>query len=130
MEIATKLNDWQQQRRWRSVPVAVVYKFVDDQGIFLAALITYYGFLSMFPLLLLVASVLGFLLQNRPELRESILDTAVSQFPVVGAEISQPAGLQGSSVALWVGVLIALYGASRVSHATQHAMNVCWAVPR
>jgi membrane protein len=130
VRLADKLDAWQQERRWSSFPIGVVYKFVDDQGIFLAALITYYGFLSLFPLLLLVASLLGFLLQNRPELRESILDTAVSQFPVIGAEVSEPAGLQGSSVALWVGVLIALYGASRVSHATQHAMNVCWAVPR
>jgi len=128
--MATKLDAWQQDRRWSSFPVAVVYKFVDDQGIFLAALITYYGFLSLFPLLLLVASLLGFLLQNSPELRETILDTAVSQFPVIGSEVSEPAGLQGSSVALWIGIVIALYGASRVSHATQHAMNVCWAVPR
>jgi len=130
VRLPTQLDDWQQERRWTSFPIAVVYKFADDQGIFLAALITYYGFLSLFPLLLLVASLLGFLLQNRPELRETILDTAVSQFPVIGSEVSEPAGLQGSSLALWIGVVIALYGASRVSHATQHAMNVCWAVPR
>lgn len=130
MRVADRLDAWQQRRPWSSFPIAVVYKFVDDQGIFLAALITYYGFLSLFPLLLLVASLMGFLLQNRPELRETILDTAVSQFPVIGSEVSQPAGLEGSSAALWIGVLIALYGASRVSHATQHAMNVCWAVPR
>ena len=41
-------------------PIAVVYKYVDDQGGYLAALITYYGFLSLFPLLLLLASLLGF----------------------------------------------------------------------
>jgi len=37
----------------------VLYKFVDDQGSYLAAQITYYGFLSLFPLLLLLTSVLG-----------------------------------------------------------------------
>ena len=47
-------------------PIAVLYKFFDDQGVYLAALITYYGFLSLFPLLLLLASVLGFVLARRP----------------------------------------------------------------
>ncbi|MGC1208948.1 MAG: YhjD/YihY/BrkB family envelope integrity protein [Ornithinimicrobium sp.] len=120
-----------QQRHPRvGFPIAVIYKFVDDQGVFLAALITYYGFLSLFPLLLLVASLLGFLLQSQPDLQATLLDTAVSQFPVIGKGVANPAGLQGSTTAVMVGAVIAIYGASRVSHATQHAMNVCWAVPR
>ena len=46
-------------------PLAVVYKFFEDQGPYLAALITFYGFLSLFPLLLLLASLLGFVLESR-----------------------------------------------------------------
>lgn len=130
MRWAERLDTLQQRRRLLALPVAVVYKFVDDQGVFLAALITYYGFLSLFPLLLLLTSALGFLLQTQPELQERLVDTAISQFPVIGAQTTSPEGLQGSVIIVIAGALIAVYGASRVAIATQHMMNVCWAVPR
>ncbi len=130
MSRVERLDAVQQDRPWLSFPIAVVYKFVDDQGIYLAALITYYGFLSLFPLLLLLASLLGFALQNQPELQARLLETAVGQFPVLGNELANPEGLQGSGAAVAVGGLIAMYGASRVAQATQHAMNVSWGVPR
>jgi membrane protein len=43
-----RLDEYQRGHRWLGVPIAVVYKFADDQGGYLAALITYYGFLSLF----------------------------------------------------------------------------------
>ena len=54
---------------WAGAPLAVIYKFHDDQGVYLAALIAFYGFLSLFPLLLLFTSILGFVLQNDAELQ-------------------------------------------------------------
>ena len=50
-----------------AVPVAVVKKFGDDQGGGLAALVAYYSFFSLFPLLLVFVTVLGFVLQGNPE---------------------------------------------------------------
>ena len=47
-------------------PLAVVYKFFDDQGNYLAAMLTYYAFVAIFPLLLIASSVLGFVLQGNP----------------------------------------------------------------
>ena len=111
-------------------PIAVIYKFFEDQGPYLAALITYYGFLSLFPLLLLLASVLGFVLQDDPELQERILDSTLSQFPIIGQQLAEPQGLRGSTVAVVVGGLVALYGAMGVAQALQNAVNVSWAVPR
>ena len=110
--------------------IAVVYKFFDDQGVYLAALITYYGFLSLFPLLLLLASVLGFVLRDDPDLQQRILDSTISQFPVIGDQLRGPQGLQGSGVALVVGALVAIYGALGVGQALQNALNIAWAVPR
>lgn len=130
MTVAERLDRLQRRRPWASYPIAVVYKFVDDQGVYLAALVTYYGFLSLFPLLLLLTAGLGFVLQRQPDLQERILESAVAQFPVIGEEIGRPAGLEGSGVAALVGGLIALYGALRVAQVTHHAMDVCWAVPR
>jgi membrane protein len=111
-------------------PIAVVYKFVEDQGIYLAALLTYYGFLSLFPLLLLLASVLGFALRDNEHLRQQILDSTLSQFPVIGDQIRNPQGLHGNTAAIAIGVVTALYGALGVAQALQNAMNVAWAVPR
>lgn len=108
----------------------MAYKFGDDHGIYLAALITHYGFLFLFPLLLLLASVLGMVLADQPELSAYIVDSAVSQFPLIGTELGDPRGLQGSSAVVVVGTLVAIWGALRASQATQHAMDVCWGVPR
>ncbi|MDQ3737658.1 MAG: prolyl oligopeptidase family serine peptidase, partial [Actinomycetota bacterium] len=125
-----RIDRFQRRHRWAGFPIAVVYKFYDDQGTYLAALITYYGFLSLFPLLLLLASVLGFVLQERPELQQRILDSTLSQFPIIGDELSDPQGLRGSGIAVVVGGAVAIYGALGVAHALQNAMNVAWAVPR
>lgn len=124
------LDGYQRRHRWAGYPLAVVYKFFEDQGAYLAALITFYGFLSLFPLLLLLASVLGFVLQDDPDLQQRILDSTLSQFPVIGDELNDPQGLRGSGVAAVVGAVIALYGALGVAQALQNATNVAWSVPR
>jgi membrane protein len=125
-----RVDQFQRRHGAAGFPLAVIYKFTEDQGPYLAALITYYGFLSLFPLLLLLASVLGFVLQGNPELQHRILDSALRQFPVIGDELSQPQGLRGSVGALVAGGLVAVYGALGVAQALQNAMNVAWAVPR
>ena len=130
MRVTERLDGYQRRHRWAGFPVAVIYKFFEDQGPYLAALITFYGFLSLFPLLLLLASVLGFVLQGNPDLQQRILDSALSQFPVIGDQLSDPQGLQGSGAAVVIGGLVALYGALGVAQALQNAMNVAWSVPR
>ena len=81
-------------------------------------------------MLLLATSTLGFLLAGNPELEQRILDSALSQFPVIGDQLTGPEGLTGSSVAVIIGSLGALYGALGVVQAAQNAMNIAWAVPR
>lgn len=130
MSASGRIDAFQQRHRWASFPIAVVYKFGEDQGPYLAALITYYGFLALFPLLLLFTSILGFVLQGNPELQRRILDSTLSQFPIIGDELGDPQSLQGSGIALVIGGLVALYGALGVAQAIQHTMNVAWSVPR
>lgn len=130
MNLTNWLDRYQQRHRRAGFPLAVVYKFAEDQGPYLAALITYYGFLSFFPLLLLLASVLGFVLQGNSDLQQRILDSAVSQFPIIGEELNDPKGLAGSGTAVLVGGIIALYGALGFAQALQNALNVVWSVPR
>jgi uncharacterized BrkB/YihY/UPF0761 family membrane protein len=109
--LTQRLDAFQRRHPVVGFPIGVIYKFGEDQGPYLAALITYYGFLSLFPLLLLMTSVLGFVLDGRPELQQQILDSTLSQFPVLGDEIADPQGLQGSIGAIVIGGLVALYGA-------------------
>ncbi len=128
--VTERIDRFQQEHRWLGFPIAVIYKFGDDQGAYLAALITYYGFLSIFPLLLLASSVLGFVLQGNARLQQEILDSALAHFPVIGQQLGDPRGLQGSTTAVVIGLVGSLYGALGVAQATQNAMNVAWAVPR
>jgi membrane protein len=124
------LDRLQQRNRAVGVIVAVIYKYIDDQGGYLAALITYYAFVSLFPLLLLLTTGLGVLLAGRPGLKAQVLQSTLSQFPVIGSQLQQPEGLSGGAVAVVVGVLGALYGGLGVGLAVQNAMDSVWAVPR
>jgi len=130
MSLTERADAFQRRHPVAGFPIGVVYKFGEDQGPYLAALITYYGFLSFFPLLLLLTSVLGFVLDGRPQLQQRILDSTLSQFPVIGDELSNPQGLQGSVGAIIVGGLVALYGALGFAQAIQNTIHVTWSVPR
>lgn len=129
MRVVDRFDRFQRDRRWIALPIAVAYKYFDDQGSYLAALVAYYGLVSLFPLLLLLSSLLGFALQGNPHLQLEILTSTVSQFPVIGAQL-RSTGLRGSGVGVLVGVLGSLYGALGVAQAMQNLMNVAWAVPR
>ncbi len=129
MTAVSRVDAFQRRHRRVGFPLAVLYKFVDDQGSYLAALITYYGFLSIFPLLLLFTSVLGFVLRGDQHLQQQIISSALGQFPVVGRDLAT-GRLGGSTLGVVVGVLGSLYGGLGVAQAGQNAMNVAWAVPK
>ncbi|WP_030170209.1 YihY/virulence factor BrkB family protein [Spirillospora albida] len=131
MGLVDRVDAYQRRHRWAGLPLAVVYKFVDDQGAYLTALITYYGFVSLFPLLLLLVTALGFALQDNPGLQERVLDSALAQFPVIGDQIAANIhSFQGNSLALVTGVAGGLYGGLGVVQAVQNALNKIWGVPR
>ena len=74
----------QRGHAWLAFPVAVWKKFGDDQAGNLAALIAYYGFASLFPLLLVFVTVLDIVLQNAPKLRHQVVSSTIGQFPGFG----------------------------------------------
>ena len=129
--ITTALDRYQRRHRWAGLPLAVLYKFIDDQGNVLAALITYYAFVSLFPLLLLLVTVLGYALHGSEHLQLQVLNSALSQFPVIGDQLRTNIDpLQGKVLGLVVGIVGSLYGGLGVAQACQNAMNKVWAVPR
>jgi YihY family inner membrane protein len=121
----------QQRHRALAFPFAVVKKFGDDQAGYLAALIAYYGFFSLFPLLLVFVSVLGLFLRGNPDLQQTILTSALRDFPVIGDQIARNIhAITGNGVALGVGIAGTLWAGLGVTQAAQNAMNRVWDVQR
>lgn len=131
MPVLAAVDAYQRGHRWLGFPLAVIYKFSDDQGPYLAALITYYGFLSLFPLLLLLVTILGFVLDGDPRLQSQLIDSVLVQFPVIGSQLREDVhSLTGNGMGLAVGLIGTLYGCLGAAGATQNAFNRAWAVPR
>jgi len=117
------------QQRWPALalPVAVWLKFQDDRAGNLAALIAYYAFAALFPLLLILVTVLNIVLKSDPSLQASLVNSAVSQYPVIGPQIQQSLGsLPGGGLPLAIGLVLLLLGARGVSGAMQNAMFTVW----
>jgi YihY family inner membrane protein len=128
--VVDDIDRFQRRHAAVSMPLAVIYKFFEDQGNYLAAVVTYYAFIAIFPLMLLATSILGFLLQDNPELQAELLDSALGQFPIIGDQLGHPDGLEGSTWAIIIGSLAALYGAVGLGQAIQNVSNTAWSVPR
>jgi membrane protein len=125
-----RVDGWQQSNRLVALAISVFKKFGDDRAGNLAALVSYYAFFSLFPLLLVLVTTLGFILTDNPDAQARVLDSALGQFPVVGDEIrSGLTTFHGSGVALAVGVVGALWGGLGAMDAMQNAMNTIWGVP-
>jgi YihY family inner membrane protein len=122
------LDRFQQRHPALAVPVAVGRKFGEDEGGNLTALIAYRAFFSLFPLLLLLTSVLGFVLADDPGLRKDAIDSVLGQFPVVGEQI-RVGSLEGSGVALAIGIVGSLWAGLGVVVATGEVLDKVWGVP-
>jgi len=109
-------------------PLGVVKKFSDDQAGQLAALMAWYGFFALFPLLLVLVTVLGYVLSGNPELYDEIVQGALGQFPVIGGDLRVNA-LGGSTVALVVGLVAAIWAGLGITLAGQRSMDRVWDVP-
>ena len=122
---------FQRRRAVLAFPVAVWSKFNDDQAGNLAALIAYYGFVALFPLLLVFVTVLNILLANNPSLRNDLLDSALAQYPVVGNQIRDDLGtIPGTGLPLAIGIVFLLLGARGVARSMQGALCEVWGIRR
>jgi YihY family inner membrane protein len=132
---ATRAGDaadaFQQRRPVLAFPIAVWKKFNDDRAGNLAALIAYYGFAAIFPLLLVLATVLNIVLKNDPELQRTLTDSALAQYPVIGQQIKTQLGeIPGTGLPLVIGAIFLLFGARGVANAMQNALCEVWGIPR
>jgi YihY family inner membrane protein len=121
---------FQQRHGALGFPVAVVKKFGDDHAGKHAALLAYYGFFSLFPLLLVFVTVLGYALANNPGLQRQLIDTVIARFPGFGPQLQGSiTTIRGSGIGLVIGVLGTLWGGLGIAQSAQDAMNTVWNIP-
>src|SRR5213080_2209775 len=129
--VVARVDRFQQRKKPLAFVVAVVKKFGDDQAGNLAALIAYYGFFSLFPLLLVLVTLVGFVLHGNPDLQSKVLGSTLAQFPVIGDQIRSNVGrLDTSGVGLVIGVVGLVWAGMGAMQAAQNAMNTVWNLPK
>jgi membrane protein len=129
--VIASFDAWQRKHALAGFPIAVVKKYAEDRAMSLAALVAYYAFFSLFPLLLALTSVLGFVLEGNPELQQDVLDTALERIPVIGDQLHDVVEpLTGSGAALAIGLAGALWAGLGVTLALGRSFADIWDVPR
>ena len=126
--VVAAADAWQRRTPWASVPYAVMKKFGDDNANLLVVALAWYGFTAIFPLLLVVVTLFGFIGQQ--SIGTGIVRT-LHQFPVVGSSFNPASGsaLHGSTLGLVIGLIGLLYGAQGVTQTAQQAMATVWDIP-
>ena len=120
-----KVDDFQQEHKPVGVTVAVLKKFGEDKSTNLASMIAFWAFFSIFPLLMVFVTLLGYLLPASD--KANVLHKVSSMFPLLDA--SSAGSLHGAWWALIIGLVTALWSGSAVVRTTQFAFNSVWEVP-
>jgi YihY family inner membrane protein len=132
---ATGAVDWfdglQRRHPVLGFPLAVQKRYVEDRGGWLAAIITYYGFFALIPLLLVLVTVMSIVLRDDPTMLDRILNAVWDQLPFVGEDIRrsvQP--VAGDPRVVVVAMVVALWGGAKAMKVCQDSLNRMWGVPR
>jgi len=129
--LITKFDGFQQKHGLIGFPLAVLRKFGDDRAGNQAALIAYYAFLSIFPLLLVAFTLIPVIVGHNGALEQRIINAALTYFPVIGGDLQHNIHTyHRSGIGLVIGLLFAFYGARGVANAIQDTSNAVWEVPR
>ena len=123
-----RFDDFQQRHPWLALPVATLKRFDDDGASGLAAAVAYYAFFSLFPLLLLFVTVLGFVLADHPAAQASVRNSVLEHFPVIGDALHGHT-LRGHAGTLILALAISLYAGMGVTGSAGQALDRVWAVP-
>ena len=127
-----RLDDWQGRHTPVAIGVAVAKKFGEDRGTFLAAAITFYGFLAVFPLLLLFFTLVTLVVGSHTTAEKELVNSALSQFPVVGTQLERNIRAidNGEPALLAISALSFVAGIFGIVNSLQQASADLWGVPR
>lgn len=125
------IDSFQQRHKFLAFPIAVIKRYGDEKVGYQAALITYYAFLSLFPLLMIFITVLAIVAEANPELRNQIQQTVFQAFPALGKDLDDNVDmLQGSGLALGLQFLVVVYGARGLANILQESFNNLWHIEK
>ena len=123
------VDGWQRRHPIPAITYGMIKKFSDDNANLLVVALGWYGFTAIYPLLLVVVTVFGYI--GAASLGSGIVHT-LHQFPVIGSQFNPGQGgsqLHGSVFGLIIGVAGLLYGAQGVTQTAEQAMARVWNVP-
>jgi YihY family inner membrane protein len=127
--VVRRVDAFQQHHRVPGFAFGVVKKFGDDRAGSLAALIAYYSFLAVFPLLLLLVTILGFVAQNNADFRDRLVQSTLADFPIIGDQIARNvSSLRATGFGLVISLIGLAWGSLGFTQAGQHAMAEVWNV--
>jgi YihY family inner membrane protein len=130
--IVVWVDAFQQRHRATALPSAMVRKYSDDQAGRLAGQISHAAFLAVFPMLLVLFTLVGIVLNGHPSLQDDIINSAIRQFPVLGSDLKHNVHqlATGNWFALAVGLAWLTYGSMRLSRNSQVMMATVWQIDR
>jgi uncharacterized BrkB/YihY/UPF0761 family membrane protein len=128
-----RLDRRQQRHRVPAFVVGVVRKYGDDNGGILASSLAHSAFVSVFPLLLILVTILGIVASGNPAVYQDVHQAVDKQFPVIGSQLMGrngiPALRRSSVIGLIAGLLGLLWGASGLAQSGLFAMAQVWNLP-
>jgi len=114
----------QQRHKPLAFLYAVLRKYSDDKAGYHAALLTYYGFLSLFPLLLVLTTITEIVATSHPNIQKEVIDSVTSYFPLIGDQLSVHIhGIHETGFTLLIALLFTFYGARGVASAFRYGIN-------
>jgi uncharacterized BrkB/YihY/UPF0761 family membrane protein len=133
--VVDRIDLVQRRNRLLAFPYAVFKRYGEDNAGWVGALISYYGFFSLFPLLVVFVTIATWVLGDRPDLLQRLLEAIWSKVPFVagGLQANIENEVQKLGTNGWVtviSVLVMLWGAMGVARVLQDAVNTVWGVAR
>jgi YihY family inner membrane protein len=132
-KVARRVDAFQQQHTSLAFLYGVTKKFGDDNAGTLVSNLAYSAFGAIFPLLLLLVTVLGLVLSHSKSAYNAVLHSTLSQFPVIGPTMVDPNHIhaiqRGSTVALVISLVMLLWGTTGVAQAGLFTMAQVWNLP-
>jgi YihY family inner membrane protein len=121
----------QQRYRPTAFVFGVIKKFGDDNAGMLVTNLAYAGFVSVFPLLLILVTVLVNLASGDPALRADVIGAATRQFPYIGQQLAQNIHVlkRATVPGLITGLLLLVWGVTRLAQAGLFTMQQVWNMP-
>jgi YihY family inner membrane protein len=119
----------------RFTPTAFVFgvikKYGDDHGGVLASNLAYSAFVSIFPLLLILTTVLGLVASVNPAVRTSVLNAVAGQVPAIGNTLTGNVHVlkRSSIIGLIIGFAGLIWGATGLAQSGLFTMEQVWNLP-